>query len=147
MSIAKASTRLPACLLSLRLTVFLVFFMWTLDKFVNPQHASTVYENFYFIGGLGNAAFVVIGILEVLLILAFVAGLYKTWTYGLVFALHAVSTLSSWQFYLGFDNLLFFAAWPMLAASWTLLVMREEDTMWTLGDRTGRLGRRDEPVA
>ncbi len=48
-------TALPRSLLALRLSVFLVMFMWTLDKFVNPEHAMKVYENFYGLGGVGGA--------------------------------------------------------------------------------------------
>jgi len=125
--------RLRNCLFTLRLGVFVVMLMWTLDKFVNPQHAAAIFANFYLIEGLGPAVFTVIAALELVLILGFVAGLYKQWTYGLVLILHGVSTLSSWQQYLGFGNLLFFAAWPMLAACWTLFVLRDEDTLFTLG--------------
>jgi len=57
----------------------------------------------------------------------------KTITYGAVLLLHAVSTLSSWQQYLGFDSLLFFAAWPMLAACYALFALRDLDTKFTLG--------------
>ncbi len=59
----------------------------------------------------------------------------KTWTYGAVLLFHAVSTLSSWQMYLGFDNLLFFAAWPMLAACFTLFWLRDQDTLLTVGNK------------
>ncbi len=126
--------RISLALLTLRLGVALVFFMWTLDKLVQPEHAAAVYENFYFIGGLGNTAFYIIGALEMLLIAAFVAGLYKRFTYGLILLLHTISTLSSWSQYLQpFEHLLFFAAWPMLAACFTLYYLRDMDTRWTLG--------------
>ena len=126
--------RISLALLTLRLGVALVFIMWTLDKLVQPEHAAAVYENFYFIGGLGNTAFYIIGALEMLLIAAFVAGLYKRFTYGLILLLHTISTLSSWSQYLQpFEHLLFFAAWPMLAACFTLYYLRDMDTRWTLG--------------
>ncbi len=128
------ANRLPKALLSLRLGVFIVMLMWTLDKFVAPGHAAAVWANFYMIGGLGPAAFYVIGTLQLVLVLAFVAGVYRKWTYGAIFLLHGISTLSSWPQYLGFDNLLFFAAWPMLAACFTLFILRDFDTMWTLGE-------------
>jgi putative oxidoreductase len=34
--------------------------------------------------------------------------------------------------YLGFDNLLFFAAWPMLAACIALYLLRDQDTLLTV---------------
>lgn len=125
-------TRLQMPLFLLRLGVFVVMFMWTIDKFVNPDHAAAVYARFYFIGGLGSTAFLAIGILELMVIVGFLLGVKKTLTYGVVFALHAVSTLSPWQQYLGFDSLLFFAAWPMLAACYALFVLRDLDTKFTL---------------
>lgn len=130
--------QLPKALLALRLGVFIVMLVWTLDKFVNPDHASGVYATFYLIGGLGGTIFIVIGVLELVLILAFVAGLFKRWSYGIVLVLHAVSTLSTWKLYLApFDNLLFFAAWPMLAACWALYVLRDADTLLTLDKGEG----------
>ncbi len=45
--------RLPTALFTLRVTVFLVMLMWTLDKILNPGHAGAVFENFYFIPGVG----------------------------------------------------------------------------------------------
>jgi len=49
--------------------------------------------------------------------------------------LHAVSTLSSFKQYLApFDgpNLLFFAAWPMLAACFALFILRDLDKKWSV---------------
>ncbi len=50
--------------------------------------------------------------------------------------MHAVSTLSSFRQYLApfkGPNLLFFAAWPMLAACIALFLLRDLDTLWTVG--------------
>lgn len=124
--------RLRASLLALRLGVFLVMLMWTLDKFVNPGHAGAIFENFYGLEGLGGTILMVIAAAEMLLILAFVAGLYKRVTYGAVFLLHGISTLSSYaQYFSPWDNLLFFAAWPMLAACFALYLLRDQDTLLT----------------
>ena len=125
--------KLRIALLSLRWSVFVVMLMWTLDKFVNPVHAARVYEKFYLIGGLDSGLFYVIGTLELLLLAGFVLGVRKRLTYGLVLLFHAVSTLSSFPKYLDpFGNLLFFAAWPMLAACLTLYWLRDQDTLVTL---------------
>lgn len=128
--------RLPIALFALRVTVFLVLLMWTLDKFVNPDHATAVYENFYYLSGMGAGVMAAIGVAELVIILLFLAGIAKIWTYGAVLVFHAISTLSTWQQYMSpFDgpNLLFFAAWPMLAACFVLFWLREYDTMWTFG--------------
>ncbi len=127
-----STNRLQWSLLFLRLSVFLVMLIWTVDKFVNPDHAAKVFEHFYFIGGVTAGMLTAIGVAELLIIGGFVAGFAKTWTYGIVLALHAVSTLSSFAVYLKpFEgpNLLFFAAWPMLAACFTLFLLRDEDKL------------------
>jgi hypothetical protein len=45
--------RVAVALLVLRVTVFVVMLIWTIDKFVRPAHAVSVYEHFYFLRGLG----------------------------------------------------------------------------------------------
>ncbi len=123
--------RLPLFLL--RIGVFIVMSMWTLDKFVRPGHAAGIFKKFYGIDGISPTVFYVIGALELLLLVGFVTGTAKRYTYGLVLLLHAISTLSSYQQYLApFDNLLFFAAWPMLAACITLYLLRDLDTLWAM---------------
>ena len=78
------------------------------------------------------------------LLTAFVAGFARRWSYGLVLLLHAVSTLSSWRQYLHpFEgaSILFFAAWPMLAACLALYALRDSDTLTVEGRQQTNLGR------
>lgn len=124
--------RIKWALFLLRMGVFIVMFAWTLDKFIQPGHAAHVYEKFYFVGGLAPAIMMAIGITELLVILAFVLGLWKRFTYGFVMIVHGVSTFSSWKQYTTDINLLFFAAWPMLAACVTLYLLRDLDVKFTL---------------
>src|SRR3989454_11063802 len=99
----------------------------------HPGHAAGIFKKFYGIDGISPTVFYVIGALELLLLVGFVTGTAKRYTYGLVLLLHAISTLSSYQQYLApFDNLLFFAAWPMLAACITLYMLRDLDTLWAM---------------
>jgi len=124
--------QLPRALLALRLGVFIVMLMWTLDKFVNPAHASGIFAGFYGIEGLGEALIYGLALLELVLVLGFVAGAYKRLTYGIILLFHGATTLISWKYYLGFGNLLFFAAWPMFAACYALYILRDADTLFTL---------------
>jgi uncharacterized membrane protein YkgB len=124
--------RLTWSLFLLRAGIFIVMLIWALDKFVQPEHGAAVFENFYGIGGLGATVFYVIGAIQMIIILLFVAGIMKTWSYGAVLLFHAVSTLSSYNQYLDpFNNLLFFAAWPMLAACAAVFLLRDFDTRFT----------------
>lgn len=128
--------KLEISLLTLRLGVFIVMLMWTIDKIVRVDHAKIVFEKFYLLTGFENAVMYLLAGAELLLILAFLAGVKKRLSYGLVFLLHGVSTISSFKQYLNpFEggNLLFFAAWPMLAACFTLYVLRDFDRMLSFG--------------
>lgn len=127
------TTRLQWSLFALRLGVFIVMLMWTLDKFIQPEHSGKVFENFYGLSGWSELGFLIIGVLELLLIFAFVVGLWKRLTYGLVLIFHSVSTLSSFPQYLDpFNHLLFFAAWPMLSACMALYLLRDDDVLMTV---------------
>lgn len=122
--------RLRISLLLMRVGVFVVMIFWSLDKLLYPDHAAGVFETFYMIPGLGGGTLAAVGIIQILLEIGFVAGLFKTLTYGYVLLAHLISTLSSWPGYLEpFDNLLFFAAWPMLAACIALFLLRDQDTL------------------
>ena len=113
--------------------------VWTLDKFVAVDHATSVFSKFYFLNGLGASAIYAIGVVELVIVIAFVLGIAKRFSYGAVFLFHAVSTLASFPMYLNpAEGRLFFAAWPMLAACFALYLLRESDTMFTASRVTGR---------
>ena len=129
--------RLAVSLLLLRLSLALVFTAWALDKFVNPDHGAAVLQGFYGLGAVPREAIFALGAAQALLVLAFAAGLARTVTYGAVLAMHAVTTLVSWRAYLDLDNILFYAAFPMLAALIALFLLRDEDRLFSLGGRRG----------
>lgn len=137
--------QLPLSLLLLRLGVGLVMAMWTLDKFINPDHAGAVFSNFYGLDAQGPLVLMALGLVQAVVVIAFLAGALRTLSYGAVFAMHGVSTLASWrQYFDPFESLLFFAAWPMLAACFALFLLRRSDTLFSV-DQT--LIRRRETAA
>lgn len=123
----KVQQQLGIALLALRLGIALVFIMWALDKVLVPEHAMKVFSGFY--GLVISSGFsVALGIGQLIFIGVFLAGLWKNLTYLAILVLHAGSTFSSFAKYLDpFNNLLFFAAWPMLAACFALYLLREHD--------------------
>ena len=126
-------SKLQWSLLSLRLGVFLVMLVWTFDKFVNPGHSMKIFEKFYGIGGVNEVAAYIMGGLQLILVIAFVLGIKKRLTYGVIFLMHGASTLSAFnQYFDAFNNLLFFAAWPMWAACFALYLLRDQDTKFTV---------------
>jgi len=136
---SKDATRIARALFLLRVGVFIVMAVWTLDKFIRPEHAAAVFEHFYGLEGLGTMLVYMLAAAETVLLIAFVLGIMPRLTYGAVLLLHGVSTLASYQPYLHpFDsnNLLFFAAWPMLAACFALYTLRDFDT-WRIAKCIG----------
>jgi hypothetical protein len=134
--------RLRLCLLLLRLSLGLMMMIWAFDKILNPSHGAAVLESFYGLSGIGEPIVRGIGAVQAVIVLAFLCGVARTWSYGAVLFMHAVTTLVSWSAYLQpLDNILFFAAWPMLAGLITLFLLREEDRLWALGSA----GRRQRP--
>lgn len=126
---------LPLALFFLRLSVFSVFLVWTVDKFVRPSHAAMVYQKFYFLPVFQAAAFYTLGILELTLIFAFLLGIRKRLTYGAVLLFQFISTVSCFPQYLApFEqiNILLYTGWPLLAACFALYVLRDHDTLLTL---------------
>ncbi len=126
---------LKLSLFILRLGVFIVMLIWTLDKFVRPEHTAIVFKKFYMVPVLSSNISYVVGGIQALFILAFLFGIKKKFSYGLILVIHAISTLSSYSQYLNpweGGNILFFAAWPMLSAIIALYLLREHDTLLTI---------------
>ena len=121
-------TKLATSLLLLRIGIFIVFLFWGLDKILVPEHAVKVLSGFYGIDMSVNAM-MALGVAQLGFLGAFVIGMWKKFTYGAVLVLHAGSTFSSFAKYMDpFNNLLFFASWPMLAACITIFLLRDYDT-------------------
>ena len=125
-----ARSRLAWSLLLIRIGIASVFVMWTVNKLVNPEAAAKVFEKFYNFPWLSETLAYGIGGVQMVLVLAFLVGAFRTWTYGIILLMHGISTVSAWQNYLDpwtYPNLLFFAAIPMLAACIGLWLLREFD--------------------
>ena len=128
---------LARALFLLRVSVFVVFFVWGLDKLIRPEHASAVFQNFYFSPAFGPIISYILGVIQLTISIGFLIGFQKKWTYGAVFVMHLVSTLTSYKQYLSpyeGPHILFFAAWPMLAACFALYILRDADTLWVHKD-------------
>ena len=72
----------------------------------------------------------------IFLVVSFLIGFQKRWVTLIILIMHLSSTLVSFGRYMdpwGPANLLFFAAWPMLAAIVTLYLLLEFDTKFSLG--------------
>ena len=82
--------KLEISLLALRVSVAAVMLVWAVDKLVRPEHSSSVFAGFYGMPGVGEGIVVGLGVVQLLLVLAFLAGVARTWTYGASLLLHTV---------------------------------------------------------
>jgi hypothetical protein len=131
--------RVAIALLLLRLSLGLVMMVWAFDKILNPGHGAAVLEGFYGLSSVGKSLIPMIGVAQGLIVLAFLLGVARTWSYGAVLVMHAVTTLVLLKTYLQpLENILFFSAWPMLAGLITLFLLRDEDRIGTLGGEHSR---------
>lgn len=119
----------------LRLGVSLVLGMWVLNKFMNPAGTAGVFRHFYGVPELDISLSYALGAAQGLIVLAFLIGSRKRVATALVFLMHLGSTLTPIANYLDpwtAPNLLFYAAWPMLAAIAALYLLRDYDTLFSM---------------
>ena len=131
---------LQVALLVLRVSLAAFFLIWSVEKILAPELALRVFQTFYF-SSPSTEILIALGVLQTAIVLAFLAGLFKTWTYGLLLAMHAVSTASSWERLLNPyepPNHLFWAAIPVLGALLALFLLRRRDNLLTLSLRGTR---------
>lgn len=127
--------RVSRVLLLTRISVFIAMMIWVTDKFVQPDHTAAVFQAFYGVSGITTGLAYILGTLQLIIMVGFLLGYQKRITYGLVLLMHTASTLVSFPRYLApfeSSNILFYAAWPMLAACFTLYYLRDLDTRATL---------------
>lgn len=128
----KTGPRIPLFLMRVALGGFML--LWGLDKLVNIEHTKGVWSYFYataYSFGPTVEVFAVLGTLQIILSLAVMAGLYKTFSYGLVLVLHFFSVASTWPVMLApFDGgQVLLTGVPLLFAYLALFLMRDEDTL------------------
>ncbi len=135
-----SNRELPVALLILRFGLGAFLLSFGIDKLIAPATTVEVMAHFYGLA-ISHGMVLAAGALEILLGLAFLAGLWKTLSYGLGLLLHAVSTLATYRELLSpfGANHLYLAAIPVLAAFVTLFLLRRHDTLtlWSAGEAAG----------
>ena len=122
--------RLAISLLALRITLGLFMLQWGIEKFVVPGTTLAIFRNFY---GLDLGGFVppIVGVVQVAVSLAFLAGYRPRITYGVMLVMHSVTTLATiprliapWN---PVSNHLFMTGVPVLAGFLALYLLRDWD--------------------
>ncbi len=110
--------------------------VWGLDKLVNVEHGQRVADAFYL--GIGSQALLqnIFGVLETVLGLLVVVGLWRKWTYPLMSIVVAGTALAVWKsiidpwgWFLEGSNALFYPSLIIVGAAVTLWGLMDEDTM------------------
>ncbi len=123
-------------LFALRVSTGWLLVLWGLDKLVNVDHAVRVAERFYL--GVGSAAWFLsaFGVLEAIVGVLIVVGLWRRWTYPAMLAMLVVSGLSVWRsildpwgWVLADTNVLFYPSLIILAGALVVWAFRAEDTL------------------
>ena len=119
----------------IRISTGIFFLVWSLRKLFQPESTQSIFSSFYFISDVSPVMSYVIGVIQTLIILVFMAGLFKTWSYGALLGMHTVSVLSTYQRLLNpyeRPNTLFWAAVPVLGALIALFLVRDKDQLLTV---------------
>ena len=133
-------TRIRIPLLILRVTLGVFLLQWGVEKLILPETTAAIFGHFYFIEGLSVTLAYVMGVLQILLSLALILGLFRTVTYGIAMIVHGLSTISTAkQIFMPFMfdgwQHLFMTAVPVLAGFWLLFVLRDWDVLSMDGKR------------
>jgi putative oxidoreductase len=135
MSEQVVSDRTPQGLLILRLTLALFFAQWSIEKFIHPEAAASIFAHFY---GLQISAMIayVFGAVELAFTIGLLVGVARTIALGGLIVIHGISVLVSWYQLLhpwaAVPNHLFIASIPVLGGLVALFLLRDRDTLWVL---------------
>lgn len=117
-----------------RLSIFYFLLPWQLMRFTKPDAVVGIAKKHYKFT-LPESASLITGVLMMILLVAFLVGIKKRVTYGLVFVFHALGTLMTLpKLIIGLESfyILFLAAIPTTFAMLLLYCLRDEDTMFSL---------------
>ena len=123
-------------ILMLRVSIGLLLVFWGLDKLVNTEHAVAVSDKFYL--GLFSQAMLlkIFGVVETIIGVIIVLGIWRKYTYPLMILMNTVSAIGVWKsiidpwgWYLQGTNVLFYPSLIILAGSLVLLAFMEFDNV------------------
>ncbi len=136
----KLANCLAISLLTLRVALGGFLLVWGLEKLITPATIVGLYKEIYFFDAPLTLLYAA-GILECVLALAVIVGIYRTYSYGIAFLLHAFTVVFTiqwivdpWGLISGKPQYLFLASVPVLAAFFVLFFLRDWDT-YTLDER------------
>lgn len=136
--------RIQAGLLIIRVTAAIFLGLWATLKFHHPEWQRNIFEGAYNIGFLtitDNLSYF-LGTVQIIIILAFVSGFKRNWTYAIVALMSAagvLGSLGSLMTYYNYPKNLMLTSIPTLGALIALYIMRDLDNLFSLSARKAEL--------
>ncbi len=133
--------KLAASLTILRLTIAAFFGAWASLKFYRPEWFENVFTNMYGLDFVTRDLSAYVGTAQVILVLVFAVGLWRTFSYGALVLMQGAGVLGSLpnlMNYTNYPNNLMWAAVPALGAAVALFIMRHDDAFTVDGWRARR---------
>ena len=127
---------LPIGLLITRISIVLFLLPWVIPKFTNPEMTIGLFSKYYLVSALPEAAAYGVAAIWGIVLFMFAFGIKKRISYGLVALFHGAATFFTIPRMIpGSENftILFLASIPTLAAMIVLYLMRDHDTIGTIG--------------
>ena len=126
--------KLQISLAVIRISTAIFFLVWSLRKIIQPESTQKIFSKFYMME-VSSVFSYAVGAIQTLFVIAFLVGLFKTWTYGAILGMHIFSVLSTYkQLFNPYEspNTLFWAAVPALGGLIALFLLRDKDEFLTV---------------
>lgn len=145
--------RIEFSLFIIRISAAIFLGLWATLKFHHPSWTQNIFKGSYKLGSLGLETLppevsYLLGTIQILIVLAFALGLWRTWTYGLMMLMSAAGVMGSLGSYVGFNEAgelianyakyprnLMLTAIPTLGALIALFILRDMDNLLSLSKR------------
>ena len=132
--------RIEIALLVIRITAAIFLGLWATLKFHHPEWQRNIFEGAYnvsFFTVTDNLSYF-LGAVQIIIVLAFVSGFMRTWTYGLMMLMSAagvIGSLGSFITYYNYPKNLMLTSIPTLGALIALFILRDMDNLLSLSGR------------
>ncbi len=135
-----SSKKIEIALLIIRVTTAIFLGLWATLKFWRPEWQRNIFSGSYNIGfiEISDAISYGLGTLQLVVVFAFLIGLWRFWTYGLMMLMSAagvLGSLDSFLVYYNFPKNLMLTSIPTLGALVALFILRDLDNLLSVSGR------------
>lgn len=127
--------RTELALLTLRVGIGAFMAVWASLKFYRPGWMVNVFTKTYGLEWVTQDMAFAVGSIQIIIVIAFITGFLRTWSYGMVLAMHAtgvIGSLSSLMNFTRFPNNLLWTSVATLTALIALFLLRNQDNLLSI---------------